>query len=125
MFRSELRRGINRENLLVGVITASAVAGLTFALTATNILPDLMGKGNLAQAIFLGAGTLLLLTAFHTAIHGYFGWRFQRGVTASARGDHDRAIRLLAILDTKGMAHYDPDGFAQSALKKSRDAAGH
>ena len=64
---------------------------------------------------------MFLTTGLHTAGHAYFGWRFERGIDASRQGEHERAIALLSVVEKKEMDHFDPEGYALAALKRSRE----
>jgi hypothetical protein len=104
---SELKRSFLPFNLAVAAATGAA-AGLA-ALLIT---------GSAELGALAGAAVLALVTLLHASAHAYFGWRFGRGLRASARGDHARARRLLAPVVRLG--HYDPDGVARAALERER-----
>ena len=113
--KGELRRGVNAFNLSVGLVTSLAVSLLSYF-----VMPDLFKIGILQQSVLLGVATMILTTGLHTAGHAYFGWRFEKGVSASQSGQHEQAVRLLSVVEKKEMDHFDPHGVALQALQKSR-----
>jgi hypothetical protein len=78
-----------------------------------------VGHGACAQALAAATVFFVLTTALHTAVHAWFGWRFQRGIEASQRGDHVLARRLLSPVTRRGMSHYDEEGHARAAYDRS------
>jgi hypothetical protein len=76
--------------------------------------------GAVVQALAAALTRFATITALPTAAHTYFGWRLDRGIQAAERGDHPRALRLLAPVERAGMSHYDPEGHALGALASSR-----
>ena len=121
---SELRRGLNSYNLMVGAVAAVALGVATLAATLAGVLPDLFLLGAGRQASAAALGLFVIITGMHTATHTYFGWRFARGIRAAGAGEHARAARLLAPVERPGMRHYDPGGYAQTMLHASRTALG-
>jgi hypothetical protein len=118
---SELRRGVDAYNLMVGALSSTALALVTWLATVAGLAPDALGQGAVVQALAVALALFVLLTGLHTAAHTYFGWRFDRGIRAAAAGDHARAVRLLAPVARAGMGHYDLDGSAHGALACSRE----
>ena len=119
---SELRRGLNRYNLVVGLASAVALGVAVLLATATGLIPDVLGRGAAPQAFVAALGLFVLITAIHTGAHTYLGWRFDRGIRAATAGDHRRAVRLLTPAGRPGLDHYDPDGTARRTLQSSRAA---
>lgn len=119
---SELRRGLNTYNLMVGAVAAIALGAITLVATRAGVAPDLFLLGAGTQALAAALGLFVIITGMHTATHAYFGWRFARGIRAAAAGQHARAARLLAPVERAGMRHYDPDGHARTTLDASRTA---
>jgi hypothetical protein len=121
---SELRRGLNPYNLMVGAMAALALGAVTLVATRGGALPDLFLLGAGRQALAAALGLFVIITGMHTATHAYFGWRFARGIRAADAGQHARAARLLAPAGRPGMRHYDPGGHAHRVLDASRAARG-
>ena len=119
---SELRRGLNRYNLMVGAVAALALGAATLVATRAGVAPDLFLLGAGRQALAAALGLFVIITGMHTATHTYFGWRFARGIRAAGAGEHARAARLLAPVERPGMTHYDPGGYAQKMLAQARTA---
>lgn len=117
---SEFKRGLNAFNLSVGFVTAVAGSGVAYALTRQLLIPDLFARGPGFQALLAGLLLMTLTTGLHTAGHAYFGWRFERGLRAFAKGDYPLAVRLLAVVEKPEMDHFDPEGYALKALQESR-----
>ncbi len=117
-FTSEFKRGLNLYNLSVGFLAGLIIAALFFGLSKSQILefPPLV-------ALWVGGGIFLLTTLFHTVVHSYFGWRFQKGIQASLKGEHEDAIKWLSAVEWKGMDHYDEEGNARRFLHKSRESS--
>ena len=88
---SELRRGLNRHNLMVGAAAALALGAATLAATGAGVLPDLFLLGPGRQSLAAALGLFVIITGMHTATHTYFGWRFARGIRAAGAGEHARA----------------------------------
>jgi hypothetical protein len=122
-FRSELRRGFDAFNLSVGLATSLAIGAGALVLTSRGLLPVLLGRGALAQSLAVALASFLSITAFHAGLHAYFGWRLERGMRAAREGQAADAVRLLGVLDWKGMDHYDADGLARKALERSREGS--
>jgi hypothetical protein len=80
------------------------------------------GRGALRQSTIAALVLFVIITGMHTAVHAYFGWRFDRGIRAAADDDHARALRLLAPVERPGMGHYDREGRARAALAACRAA---
>lgn len=118
---SEFRRGLNAFNLTVGSLTSLATAALLYLSATQGWVPDLTARGESFQAAAGGFLMMVLTTGLHTAAHSYFGWRFERGLRAHHNGEHEIAIKLLAPAESRGMDHYDPDGYALKALRRSRE----
>lgn len=108
-FAAELRRGVNRYNLMVGA-TAS------LALGAVAILAGASWKLGLLVCLAL----FLALTLLHTLAHATMGLVFERGLQAHCRGNYRQAERWLTPAAWKGMDHYDPNGVARQALEECR-----
>jgi hypothetical protein len=119
---SEFRRGLDRHNLMVGALSSTALGAATLLATAADLVPDIVGHGAAPQALAVALALFVTITALHTAAHTYFGWRFARGIRATAAGHHPRAVRLLRPVERPGMTHYDPDSHARQALAASRAA---
>ena len=119
---TEFRRGLDAYNLKVGALASVALGAATWLAAAAGAAPDLLGKGAGPQALVAALALFVLITGLHTAAHTYFGWRFERGLRATAAGDHRRAVRLLAAVERSGMSHYDPDGSVRRALDACRAA---
>ena len=112
--RGELRRGFDRFNLGVGALTGIAAG----AGAGSGIAPLLAEPWT--QATVTALVVFSLITSLHVAVHGYFGWRFERGLRASRQGQHARAAALLAPAARKNLAHYDLGGHAARALLEAR-----
>jgi hypothetical protein len=117
---SELRRGLNPYNLMVGAVAALALGAATFVATRAGVAPDLFLLGAGKQALAAALGLFVIITGMHTATHTYFGWRFAQGIRAAGNGQHARAARLLAPVERPGMSHYDPGGYARKMLEQAR-----
>ena len=117
---TEFRRGVNGYNLTVGLIASLALGGAVLLATATGVGPDLLGRGAEPQAAVAALALFVVITAIHTAVHTYLGWRFDRGIRAATAGDYPRAVRLLIPVTRPGLDHYDPDGTARHTLESSR-----
>ena len=117
---SELRRGLNSYNLMVGAAAAVALGAATLVGALAGVVPDLFLLGAGTQALAAALGLFVIITGMHTATHTYFGWRFARGIRAAGAGEHARAARLLAPVERPGMTHYDPGGYAQKMLAQAR-----
>jgi hypothetical protein len=121
-FRSELLRGVNAYNLSVGVAGGLAIGLAVGGATALRWLPDFTdtASGAVTQGLAAAAAGFVLLTAVHTAAHAWCGYFIEAGMSAAARGDHVRAVELLAFVERPGMDHYDEDGIAWATLAESR-----
>jgi hypothetical protein len=119
---SELRRGLDAYNLLVGALSSLALGLLILIGGSSGFVPDVVGRGVLAQSVVAALVLFVIITGMHTVVHTYFGWRFDRGIRAAADDDHARALRLLGPVERPGMGHYDPEGRARAALAACRAA---
>ncbi len=119
---TEFRRGLNRYNLMVGLTASLALGVAVLLVTVTGVAPDLLGRGGGPQAAAAALALFVVITAIHTTVHTYLGWRFDRGIRAATAGDHPRAVRLLTPVTRPGLDHYDPDGTARHTLESSRTA---
>ena len=107
---SELRRGVNAYNLSVAALSSAVIGGAT-----AFVLPP-------PHALALALGLFCASTLLHTAMHATFGWQFERGIRASREGRHQQAVSMLAIVERRGMDHYDEHGVARRHLEASRTA---
>ncbi len=119
---SEFRRSFSAYNLTVGAVPSAGIGIVVAFLTALGVVPDVLEVGTIVQSVVVAALLFAMITGMHAVAHTYFGWRFARGIRASAAGDHRRAIRLLAPVEARGMSHYDAEGDALRALVASRGA---
>ena len=108
--RSELRRGLGAYNLAVAL-----VPGVAAGLASLGLFPPLTAAG-------MGTLVFASVTLLHTAAHAWFGWKLGRGVEAHRAGRHEDAVSRLAVLERRGVGHYDPEGVAARALASSRAA---
>ena len=120
--RSEFRRGLDGYNLTVGAVAAVALGVFVAGATRWHAVPDVAGGGAVGQGLIAALGLFVAITGVHTAGHAYFGWRLQRGLRAHRVGDHAGALRLLRVVERRGMTHYDVGGHAARALTASRTA---
>ncbi len=119
-FRRGLRTGVSAFNVAVGGGVALVGGTATLVATRADLLPDLTGHDGWWESGGVALGLFTAITAFHTALHAYFGWRFGRGLAAHRAGDHARAARLLAPIARAGMEHYDEGGIGARTLTESR-----
>jgi len=119
-WKSELRRGFNSYNLFVSALASIALGLVFLGLTAMGVVPGSSFPVAAAEALLLSLVLFVAIAAVHAMLHAYFGWRLGRGVSAFVAGDFDRAKRLLAILERRGIEHYDPGSGARAALQQLR-----
>lgn len=116
---AELRRGANAYSLGISLLAALTLTAALHILFALEWLPGSQ-TGSWSETLLGVAGLFALITLLHLAAHGWAGWRLQQGWHALRAGEHQRALRLLEIVERPGMAHYDPQGHVQRAVQALR-----
>ncbi|MBX7220567.1 MAG: hypothetical protein K1Y36_11520 [Blastocatellia bacterium] len=121
-FKSELRRGVNAFNLAIGGAVGTGAGLVMFLLVRFWGADFPFGGSSWTWAGGTGCGVFIFTTGLHTAVHAYYGWRFEHGMRAAQQGKYQEAERLLRVVERPGMAHYDEAGLARQALLASRIA---
>ena len=118
-FRSEFKRSFQWYNLGVAFLASATLTLLAFFFfRQIEWLPMNASWG----ALFLFLGLFSGITFLHAMMHCYWGWRFEKGITASNQGDTIRALSLLTPIEWPRMNHYDPGNKALIALQQSRSS---
>lgn len=103
--RSEIRRSLSVSNLM----TAAIPAVIFFCVAVGfSVLPAL-------QALAVCTAIWATTTTLHSAAHGYYGWRYARGLQCVQRGDLARGRALLKPVQSAWGEHYDPAGDVRRA----------